>query len=111
MIEKILIILSGGEIFNIAYPSVQEFGTYIDTPVSSTTTVIYVTSTSDFNSSGLLLIGREIVRYTSKESDRFLGVTRGYLNTEKSAHNFGDYVRTIEIADLPLDYPLDPGPG
>jgi hypothetical protein len=101
----------GGEIFNVVPPSVQEFGTYIDAPLSESNTVVYVNSTTGFKSSGLLLIDKEIIRYTDKENDRFLGLTRGYLNSPISSHDFGIYIRSIEIADLPLDYILDPAPG
>jgi len=103
--------MSGGEIFDLVPASVQEFGTYLDAPLSNSLTVIYVTSTTGFPSSGLLLINKEIVRYSSKQSDRFIVQDRGYLNTGAQTHSAGDYIRSIEIADLPLDNILDPGPG
>lgn len=103
--------MAGGEIFDLVPASVQEFGTYLDAPVSSSLTIIYVTSTTGFPSTGLLLINKEIVRYSSKQSDRFIIQDRGYLNTGAQTHSAGDYIRSIEIADLPLDNILDPGPG
>ena len=110
-IRKLSHYMSGEEIFDLVPCSVQEFGTYLDAPLSSSTTVVYVTSTTGFPSSGLLLINKEIVRYSGKQSDRFTGVERGYLNTGGQVHPAGDYIRSIEIADLPLDNILDPGPG
>jgi len=103
--------LEDGRIFDLVPASVQEFGAYLDAPLSPSTTVVYVTSTKGFPSSGLLLINKEIVRYSGKQNDRFTGLDRGYLDTGGQTHPPGDYIRSIEIADLPLDYPLDPGPG
>lgn len=100
-----------GEIFDLVPASVQEFGTYLDAPLSSSTTVVYVTSTVGFPSSGYLLINKELVRYSGKQSDRFTGVDRGYMNTGGQTHNAGDYIRSMEVSDPPLDYILDPGPG
>ena len=99
--------MEGGEIFDLVPASVQEFGTYLDAPLSSSTTVVYVTSTNGFPSSGYLLINKELVRYSGKQSDRFTGVDRGYMNTGGQTHDAGDYIRSIEISDPPLDYVFD----
>jgi len=58
-------------------------------------TIVYIPNTSRFSSTGKLLIGDEIVTYTSKLSDRFIGVTRGEENTTIQTHNAGDYLRSI----------------
>jgi hypothetical protein len=110
-IRKLSHYFVGGEIFDVVTPSVQEFGCYLDAPLSSGDTIVYATTTAIFPSAGLLLVGKEIIRYTSKTLDRFTGITRGYLNSPIESHDAGYYLRTIEIADLPLDYVLDPGPG
>jgi len=102
--------MAEGEIFDIVPPSVQEFGTYLDAPLSETTTVVYVTSTVGFPNTGFLLINKELVQYSGKQSDRFTGLTRGFLNTGGMSHLAGDYIRSIELVDLPIDY-FDPGPG
>jgi hypothetical protein len=58
-------------------------------------TIVYVPNTSRFPSTGKLLIGNEIVTYTGKLPDRFIGVTRGAENTTIQTHNAGDYLRSI----------------
>lgn len=58
-------------------------------------TIVYIPDASRFPSAGKLLIGNEIVTYTSKLSDRFLGVTRGAENTIIQSHNPGDYLRSL----------------
>ena len=40
-------------------------------------TSIYVSSTSAYPGSGVLLLGKELFRYTSKDNNRFTGCTRG----------------------------------
>lgn len=86
---------SYGVVINAGIPSIQEYGSFLDSPINSTDTIIYIPDTSVFSSSGKLLIGKEVVSYTSKLSDRFLGVTRGVDGTEATAHNAGEYLRTI----------------
>ncbi len=58
-------------------------------------TIIYIPNTSRFSSTGKLLIGNEIVTYTGKLSDRFIGVTRGAENTTIQEHSPGDYLRSL----------------
>ena len=78
--------------FNTGYPSTQNYGTLTDVDVNSTDSIIYVSSTSAFPNSGSILLGKEVISYTSKLSDRFLNVTRG-VNAE--SHLAGTYVRTF----------------
>ena len=78
--------------FNTGYPSTQNYGTLTDVGVNSTDSIIYVSSTSAFPNSGSILLGKEVISYTSKLSDRFLNVTRG-VNAE--SHLAGTYVRTF----------------
>jgi len=99
-----------GEILDLVPSSVQEFGTYLDSPHSDSATVIYVTSTKGFPSEGFLVMNNEIIRYTGKESDRFTGVTRGFRTVAQS-HSAGDYIRSIEFPEWNFYSVLNPGPG
>ena len=86
------------------YPSSQEYATRLQTQnlpavggggYLATGAIVYVQTTSGFPSSGSILIGKEIITYTSKLSDRFLGCTRGAYNSPISTQTIGDYVRTV----------------
>lgn len=82
-------------LMNLGYGSTNEYGAYLQTPLTTTSTIIYIANTSRFPSSGKLLVGDEIVTYTSKLSDRFIGVSRGQYNTLAKTHEAGDYLRTL----------------
>lgn len=94
---------SSSQKWNIGYPSIQEYGAIMDSPISETSTTIYISNTSRFASSGVLLIGDEIVRYSSKLSDRFVNVARGQAGTTAKAWNAGQYLRTL-ILDRSTEY-------
>ena len=81
-------------VFNLGYPSIQEFGALLDIQLTSTDTIIYTSDTRRFPTQGKLLIGKEIITYTSKLSDRFLGVTRGVNGTTPTSYSAGQYLRT-----------------
>jgi hypothetical protein len=81
-------------VFNLGYPSIQEFGALLDIELLPTDTIIYIPNTSRFPSQGKILIGKEIITYTSKLSDRFLGVTRGVNGTIAESYSAGQYLRT-----------------
>ena len=53
------------------------------------TTPIPVTSTTEFESSGFIIIGNEIIQYTGKTATTFTGITRGVKSTTNVAHNTG----------------------
>ncbi len=82
-------------LMNIGYASITEYGAYLDNDLEISDTVVYVPNTSRFPSSGVLMVGTELLFYTSKLSDRFTGVTRGYLNTEIQYHAAGSYLRSV----------------
>lgn len=83
--------------WNIGYPSIQEHGAIIDSPLSPTDTTIYIPNTSRFADSGYLMLNGEIVRYTYKLSDRFVGVARGQAGTTAKSHLAGSYLRTTIV--------------
>lgn len=104
-------ISSYGNIWDATWPSIQEHGAILDSSINDTDDVIYVPNTSRFPDSGQLIIGgslydgdqqltspsssAEVVYYTSKLSDRFLGVTRGQNITVAQSHSAGVYLRSL----------------
>ena len=52
---------------------------------------VTVSSTNGFPDSGIIFVGTEGIKYTSKSSNQFFGCTRGYVNVIKQ-HNIGDAV-------------------
>ena len=90
-------ITTDGTLFNPGVPSLQEHMSYLDAPSTVSSIVIYVPSTSRFPDSGKLLLGKELVTYTSKQNDRFVGVTRGVDGTTAETHPAGTLIRTIGL--------------
>jgi hypothetical protein len=86
-----------GTLFNPGIPSIQELMSYLDAPLTASSIVIYIPDTTNFPDSGKLLVGKELVTYTSKLSDRLIGVTRGVDNTTAAAHTAGQFIRTIGL--------------
>lgn len=82
-------------LMNLGYGSTNEYGAYLQTSLTTNSTIVYISNTSRFPTSGKLLIGDEIVTYSSKLSDRFIGVLRGQFNTTAKTHDAGDYLRTL----------------
>ena len=76
----------------------QDGVTTLSTGISNnSTTPIQVASTSDFPTSGYLLIGSEIIQYTTKTSTTFDGtITRGVLGTTNVAHLAGVYISEVQ---------------
>lgn len=87
--------LTETSLMNLACTSINEYGAYLQITISSTDSILYISSTTNFPPSGKLMIGSEIITYTSKLSDRFIGITRGDFGTINSAHQAGDYLRTL----------------
>lgn len=66
------------------------------------TTPITVASTSGFPSSGWILIGSEIIQYTTKTATTFDGtITRGVLGTTNVAHTAGDAISEVQGTGSP----------
>jgi len=84
-----------GSIWQLTWPSINEYGALLDSSLTETDTIVYIPNTSAFPSTGKLLIGDEVITYTNKLSDRFTGVTRGVDNTTAKSHNAGDYLRSL----------------
>ena len=88
---------TNGTLFNPGVPSLQEHVSFLDAPTTDVSIVLYVPDTSRFPDSGKLLLGKELVTYTSKTPDRFAGVTRGVGGTTAEAHTAGTLIRTIGL--------------
>ena len=78
----------------------------INSTTTSTThtdsaTTILVSSTTGFDSSGLLYIGNEQVTYTGTTSTAFTGVTRGANSTTASSHASGVTVAQFTKGGVP----------
>ena len=90
-------ITSDGTLFNPGIPSIQELMSYLDAPLTTSSTVVYIPDTTNFPDSGKLLVGKELVTYTSKLPDRLIGVARGVDGTTAEAHSAGQFIRTIGL--------------
>ena len=88
---------SDGTVFNPGIPTTQELMSYLDAPLTTSSTVIYIPDTTNFPDSGKLLVGKELVTYASKLPDRLIGVSRGVDGTTAEAHVAGQYIRTIGL--------------
>jgi len=90
-INKIL----NNAIIEIPSDATNDVGAFLDAPLSLTDTIVYIPDTRRFPDASRLLIGKEIVRYARKLSDRFLGVERGAAGTTVTTHEAGDYLRHL----------------
>jgi len=75
--------------------SINDIGAFLDAPLSETDNIVYIPDTRRFPDSSRLLIGKEIVYYEKKKTDRFLSVTRGADGTTAQTHDAGDYLRHL----------------
>jgi hypothetical protein len=66
--------------------------TVSDNPMSAGATTVNVVSTSEYPSSGTLLIGTEAVSYTGKTATAFTGLTRGVFGTTAASHVTGTQI-------------------
>lgn len=91
-------ITSTGRELNFGIPSMQELASYLDSDFVINQTTMYIPDTTNFPASGKLLVGKEIISYTSKLPDRFTGITRALNGTTEVDHFAGGIVRTIGLA-------------
>jgi len=87
--------LINNTIIETAPESVNDIGAFLDAPLSETDNIVYIADTRRFPDASRLLIGKEIVTYDSKLSDRFLNVIRGAFGTTATTHEAGDYLRHL----------------
>ena len=95
-------VADNGVLFNLGYPSINHYLVQLDTAdlpdengagYVPTGAVVY-TNTTNYPSSGTILIGRETISYTNKMSDRFIDCTRGANGSPIESHSIGDLIRT-----------------
>jgi hypothetical protein len=70
----------------------------LDGNISSTTTTINLTSTSNLASSGFIKIGTETISYPNINGNQLINCARGQNGTTAAAHTDGD---TITVQNLP----------
>ena len=99
-------ITSDGTLFNPGIPSIQELMSYLDAPLTTSSTVVYIPDTN-FPDSGKLLVGKELVTYTSKLPDRLIGVARESM-AQQQKHillvNLSDYRSRDNSLKTPYKY-------
>jgi len=66
--------------------------TYLAAGCTDSDTTIQLTDASSFNSYGFVMIGDEIIQYTSKSGNNIQGCTRGISSTTATAHSANDPV-------------------
>ena len=89
----------GGSNISFPYGAFHQDGsTTLSTGISNvSTTPINVASTAGFPSSGWILIGNEIIQYTTKTATTFDGtITRGALGTTNVAHSAGANITEVQ---------------
>ena len=92
-LTKIVQIKANKAFYQDRRDSLNGIGTFLDAPMSTTDTIAYVPNTRRFpDTPSRLRIGREIIYYTHKEEDRFLGLARAYQGSPLESHQAGDLV-------------------
>ena len=93
LLTKIVQIKANKAFYQDRRDSLNGIGTFLDAPMSTTDTIAYVPNTRRFpDTPSRLRIGREIIYYTHKEEDRFLGLSRAYQGSPLESHQAGDLV-------------------
>ena len=104
LLGQLVSVINDGSGITFPYGAFHQNGT---TTLSSnitnvSTTPISVASTAAFPASGWILIGSEIIQYTSKTATTFDGtITRGVLGTTNVAHTAGDAISEVQGTGSP----------
>lgn len=85
---------SGGSLLEFPNGAFHQDGyTTLSVNITNTsTTPIQVANTSGFLTSGAIIIGDEVIKYTNTTSTTFTGITRGAYGSTNKAHTAGVYV-------------------
>jgi len=85
------------EIPNNAISNINYFenAAYLDVDFNIGNTIAYISDTSKFYGTGLLLVGDEVVSYARKLSDRFTNIIRGRRGTTEKDWVAGTFLRQI----------------
>jgi hypothetical protein len=71
--------------------------TYLTADMDDDDTSCTVASTADFPSSGSLLIGHELIKYTGKTATTFTGLTRSHAGSTAESHGAGVSVIGVTV--------------
>lgn len=74
----------------------QDGVTTLTSNINNAVTTIPVASTTNFQNTGAILIGSEVITYTGKTATSFTGCTRGQYGSSNAAHVSGVYVGEIQ---------------
>lgn len=101
--EELLSGVTGGGLLRFPYGAFHQDGNTALTAgiAGGSTTPIPVTSTDSFPAAGWILIGTEVIQYTSKTSTTFVGITRGVFGTTSASHSTGDAVTEVQGTGSP----------
>lgn len=94
-ITKYIKKIVNNSIVEVPNEATNDIGAFLDISLTETDTIVYISDTRRFPDTSRLLIGKEIVLYNSKLSDRFLDVIRGAAGTTAITHQAGDYLRHL----------------
>lgn len=67
---------------------------------NNSVTTITVDNLDTFPESGIVLIGTEKIKYTSRSTTQLLGCTRGYLGTSAASHSDQDKVYSVYLTAI-----------
>ena len=76
------------------------------TLAQNNTTSMSVVSTTDFASSGNVLVGDEVITYTGKTATTLTGLTRGVAGTSSASHTAGSNVTSAQITAAGVSTPI-----
>jgi len=96
--------LNAGALNTLALPQgafFQDGVTTLSAGISNSATTIPVVSTANFQNTGAIIIGSEVIAYTGRTATSFTGCTRGQYGSSASSHLSGAYVGEAQAATAP----------
>lgn len=104
LLGQLVTVINDGSGITFPYGAFHQDGnTTLSSGITNvSTTPISVASTAGFPASGYILIGSEVIQYTTKTATTFDGtVTRGVLGTTNVAHSAGDAITEVQGTGSP----------
>ena len=104
-IDALVSQLRVGNLNTLALPQgafFQDGVTTLTAGINNAVTTIPVVSTTNFQNTGVILIGSELISYTGRTSTSFTGCTRGQFGSSNAAHLSGAYVGEAQSATAPV---------
>ncbi len=92
-----------GDTLDTGFVAEYGFSTLLTADISDSETIVTVTSTTVFPSSGKLHVGTEIISYAGKTPTTFTGCSRGSNGTTPASHVISDVIRYIKYTGLIRD--------